>query len=135
MRIFSLTRQTFVGELRLADAPAAKQAGQLLDEFSVFATLFPTTGEKAEKKEPKRLSNLFSGLKLSSNSSSPVPAKVWFDIEQNFPCTAAFITNRCMLVLKPGSDGKYTRIGLAELGEKDAEEFMKGSSRKELVIL
>jgi hypothetical protein len=71
-----------------------------------------------------------------SDSSLLVLAKVLFDIQPQFPCTVAFITNRFALVLRlNSSDGSYTRIGVAELGGKDIEHFVTGNHRNEVVIV
>jgi hypothetical protein len=95
--------------------------------------------KKSSSKEASRLNTLSSGLMVSKvflNKSLLVIAKVLFDIKLQFPCTAAFITNRFALVLRrSSSDGSYTRIGVAELGEKDAEHFMTGNRRNEVVIV
>jgi hypothetical protein len=95
--------------------------------------------KKSTNKEASRLNKLFSGLTVSKgfrNKSSLVTAKVLFDNQPQFLCTAAFITNRFALVLRrSSSDGSYTRIGVAELGEKNAEHFMTGNCGKEVVIV
>lgn len=94
--------------------------------------------EKLAAESKGGIGKLFSGLKLSSASSSStgftMKCKVLFDREPKFPCTAAFITNKFALVLACREMNSYTRIGTAEFSGKDAEEFMKDATRDEIFI-
>lgn len=97
----------------------------------------------SETEETKKhgLSNILSGLTLSEVSPSStlsISAKISFDIDQDFPCIAAFISCRFALVLKQGtgsSEGCYLRIGIAEFAEAETKDFIKSSQRSQVVIM
>jgi hypothetical protein len=139
-----------MGGLQIASAPIPKQAGQLHDQFHTAATMHPISGEgtgheqgvttSPTETKPRRLSKLFSRLKVSNSPSTALPgsvaAKVLFDIEPKFPCFAAFVTNTYALVLQRNdSDGSYKRIGVASFVSKEVEKFLQSSRQSEIIIV
>jgi hypothetical protein len=124
-----------------------KRSSQLPNPYHVEATMWSdTTGRATLKQEqdslnpPKSfgLKKLMWRLSTSKRSTSSliIPATILFDIEPQFPCEAAFITNKLALVLSRDPEkGTLKRIGIAEFSEKDTEKYLTAAPRQEVLIM